>query len=163
MKERYLEAGRIVNTHGVRGEVKIQPWADSADFLKGFSVFYIDGKPFSVRSSYVHKGCLIASLDGVGDMDAAEALKGSVIRIDRNDAHLEPGAYFLNDLIGLRAVEEGSGRELGTVGEILDLPGGAVLVIRGKKEILVPCVPAFVAETAPDEGFVKIRLIEGME
>jgi len=56
MQKPYLEAGKIVNTHGVRGEVRIQPWADDAAFLLGFRTFYIDGAPVPVAHSRVHKG-----------------------------------------------------------------------------------------------------------
>ncbi len=162
MKERYLEAGQIVTPHGVRGEVRIRPWADSAEFLKGFTVFHIDGKPFPVRSSFVHKGALIAALEGVDSMEEAEALRGRVIRIDREEARLEPGAYFLQDVIGLPALEEDTGKELGTVQDIMQLPGGDVLVIRGAREILVPRVPEFIREVDTENGFVTVHLIEGM-
>ncbi len=162
MKERYLEAGQIVTPHGVRGEVRIRPWADSAEFLKGFTVFHIDGKPFPVRSSFVHKDVLIAALEGVNSMEEAEALRGRVIRIDREEARLEPGAYFLQDVIGLPALEEDTGKELGTVQDIMQLPGGDVLVIRGAREILVPRVPEFIREVDTENGFVTVHLIEGM-
>ncbi|MBR6951571.1 MAG: 16S rRNA processing protein RimM [Oscillospiraceae bacterium] len=162
MKQRYLEAGQIVTTHGVRGEVRIRPWADSAEFLKGFTVFHIDGKPFPVRSSFVHKGALIAALEGVNTMDEAEAMRGKVIRIDREEARLEPGAYFLQDIIGLPAVEEESGKNLGIVEDILQLPGGDVLVIRGEREILVPRVPEFIRRVDTENGTVTVHLIEGL-
>ena len=64
MKQQYLEAGKITNTHGVRGEVRITPWADSAAFLRGFRTFYIDGQPVRVLRSRVHKNQLIAQLEG---------------------------------------------------------------------------------------------------
>ena len=162
MKKRYLEAGEITTTHGVRGEVRIRPWADSAEFLKGFSVFYIDGKPFPVRSASVHRQALIAALEGVDSMEAAEALRGKVIMIDREEARLEPGAYFLQDIIGLPAVDEETGKELGTVEDIMELPGGDVLVIRGEREILVPRVPEFIRRVDTENGAVTVYLIEGM-
>ena len=91
MKKQYLEAGRIVNTHGVRGEVKIEPWADDAAFLTRFRRFYLDGKPVAVRSCRVHKSMCIALLEGVDDVNAAMPLKGKVIFIDRDDAKLPKG------------------------------------------------------------------------
>jgi len=162
MKKRYLEAGEITTTHGVRGEVRIRPWADSAEFLKGFSVFYIDGKPFPVRSASVHRQALIAALEGVDSMEAAERLRGKIVMIDREDARLEPGAYFLQDIIGLPAVDEETGKELGTVEDIMELPGGDVLVIRGEREILVPRVPEFIRRVDTENGAVTVHLIEGM-
>ena len=69
MKQPYLETGKVVNTHGIRGEVKIVPWADSPEFLCRFSTLYLDGTPYRVRSSRVHKGNVIASLEGVDTVE----------------------------------------------------------------------------------------------
>ena len=159
MKE-LLEAGKIVNTHGVRGEVRITPWADSADFLRRFRVFYIDGTPYRVLRSRVHKSQLIAALEGVEDVNAAMALKNRVICIRREDAHLPEGRYFVQDLIGL-PVRTDAGEDIGTLAEVLDLPQGQVYVVKGEREILIPDVPAFILNIDPEEGFT-VHLIEGM-
>jgi hypothetical protein len=68
MKQQYLEAGKIVNTFGIRGEVKLQPWCDSAEFLKGFKTFYIDSRPRKVASARVHKDMLILRFEDVEKM-----------------------------------------------------------------------------------------------
>ena len=162
MGNKYLEAGKIVNTHGVRGEVRIQPWADSPDFLSGFKRLYIDGAPMEVLSVRIHKGFAIVALDGVSDIDAAIRLKNKTVLIDRDDAQIEEGRYFVADIVGLRAIEAKTGQELGTVADVLSLPANNVYVIKGAREILVPAVPEFVVETDIDAGFVRIRLIEGM-
>lgn len=161
MKKQRLEAGQIVNTHGVRGEVRIQPWADEAAFLTRFRRFYIDGAEIKVRACRVHKQLCIASLEGVDDVNAAMALKGKVIFIDRDDAHLPAGTVFLQDMIGARALDE-AGTELGQVEDILSEPAASVLVIRGEREILIPDVPAFVRKKDADAGVVVVRLIDGM-
>jgi 16S rRNA processing protein RimM len=161
MKKQYLEAGKIVNTHGVRGEVKIQPWADSAEFLQDFPTIYIDGAPVRVLSSRVHKDCLIAALEGVGDVNDAMRLKNKTVFIDRSDATLEDGSFFIQDIIGA-SVRDESGAELGTLADVLELPAGNVYVVRGAREILVPAVPEFVRKTDADAGVITVRLIEGM-
>ena len=161
MKKRYLEAGEIVNTHGVRGEVRIQPWADEAAFLTRFRLFYLDGAPVRVRSCRVHKEMCVAALEGVDDVNAAMALKGKVIFIDREDAHLPAGTVFLQDIIGAKVVDE-SGAELGILEDVMSEPAASVLVIRGQREILVPDVPAFVLKKDADAGVVTVRLIDGM-
>ena len=79
MQKPYLEAGKIVNTHGVRGEVRIQPWADDAAFLLGFRTFYIDGAPVPVAHSRVHKGMLVVKFQGVDDVNAAMTMKNRVV------------------------------------------------------------------------------------
>ena len=79
MKSPFLEAGKIVNTFGVRGEVKLQPWCDSAEFLKPFKTLYVDGQPRAVASSRVHKGMLIVRFEGVEDVNAAMLLKNKIV------------------------------------------------------------------------------------
>ena len=104
MQKPYLEAGKIVNTHGVRGEVRIQPWEDDAAFLLGFRTFYIDGAPVPVAHSRVHKGMLVVKFQGVDDVNAAMTLKNRVVSIARADVTLPDGQYFQQDLLGI-AVE----------------------------------------------------------
>ena len=162
MKDRFLEAGKIVNTHGVHGEVKIHPWADSPEYITGFERLYIDGASIKVLSARVHKGCVIAALDGVDDIDGAIGLKNKIVSIDRDDATLDEGRYFIADLIGLRALDAESGEELGTVADVLSLPANNVYVIRGAREILVPAAPDFIDEINVEGGYIRLSLIEGM-
>jgi len=162
MGDRFLEAGRIVNTHGVHGELRLQPWADSPGFLAGFKRLYIDGAPVEVVSAWVHKSCVIAALEGVTDIDSALKLKNKVVLIDRDDAEPGEGRYFVVDLIGLRAVDAMTGAELGRVADVLSLPANDVYVIRGAREILVPAVPDFVDAVDLPGGVVRLRLIDGM-
>lgn len=161
MEKEFLEAGKIINTHGVRGEVKIDVWADSAEFLSGFDRLFIDGRPVKLLRARAHKGFLIASLDGVCDMDAANALRGKTVYISRDDAALPEGAFFIADLIGMTAKDEG-GAELGKVTDVLSLPAGNVCVINGAREILVPIRPEFIIRRDEALGVVTVRLIEGM-
>lgn len=161
MKKRFLEAGRIVNTHGVRGEVKIEPWADEAAFLTRFKQFYLDGAPVRVRSCRVHKGMAVASLDGVDDLNAAMALRDKVVFIDRADACLPEGTVFVQDLLGARVVDE-AGNDLGVLEDVMDEPAAPILVVRGEREILIPDVPAFVLKKDAERGVLTVRLLEGM-
>ena len=161
MKQQYLEAGKITNTHGVRGEVRITPWADSAAFLRGFRTFYIDGQPVRVLRSRVHKNQLIAQLEGYDDVNAAMTLKNKVIHIDRSDAKLPEGRYFLQDLLGMRVVSD-AGETLGELADVLDLPQGSVYVVRGAREILIPDVPEFLLNIDAERGEITVHLLEGM-
>ena len=160
-KKQFLEAGRIVNTHGVRGEVKIQPWADSPEFPKDVGTLYIDGAPVKVRSARVHKGCVIASLEDIDDVNGAMRLKGKLVSIDRRDAKLPEGGYFIQDIIGARVVDE-NGAEVGTLAEVLNLPGSDVYVVRGEREILIPAVPQFILSRDIDAGVITVRMMEGL-
>ena len=162
MDNAFIEAGKIVNTHGIRGEVKIQPWADSPGFLTSFEYIYIDQTPVKIISARVHKGCVIATLDGVNDIDAAIRMKNKIISVKKKDAKLEDDRHFIADLIGLQAIDFDTGEELGTVKEILTLPSNDVYVIKGQREVMVPAVPEFIIEKNIKEGYVKVKLIEGM-
>ena len=160
-KQAYIDAGRIVNTHGVRGEVRIEVWLDSPALLKRCGRVYIGGEEKKILSAREHKGFLIAQLEGVTDVNAAQALKNRVMQIARADARLPRGAYFLQDLIGASVVDE-SGAEIGKLAEVLELPGQRVYVVRGETEHLIPAVPAFLLNTDADAGVITVRLIEGM-
>ena len=164
MKNQFLEAGQVVNTHGVRGEVKIVPWCDSPEFLCGFDTLYIDGAPVKVRESRPHKGNVLARLEGVDDVNAAMRLKNKVVSIDRTGVVLPEGRHFLADLIGLKVVNDDTGEELGILEEVLTPPAHEVYVVRGGgKEYLIPAVDAFLRGTDMDAGWVRVHLIEGME
>lgn len=159
--EKLLEAGKIVNTHGIRGEVRIQPWVDSAEFLKTFKKLYIDGKPLRLRQGRVHKSFLIASFEGVEDVNAAMLLKNKTVYIDRTEAKLPKGSFFLADIMGARVVTE-EGQELGLLEDIIEAPAANVYVVRGQREILIPAVPQFIIKTDPKGKLITVRLIEGM-
>ena len=162
MENKYLESGKIINTHGVRGEVKIDPWADSPEFLTEIETFYIDGKAYPVIRARVHQRFVIAQLEGVSSMDEAERLKNKVIYIDRDEADLDEDEYFLTDLIGFTAVSAADGVTLGKVTDILTLPGGDICEIKGQREILVPLRPEFIVGRDMEAGILTVSLIEGM-
>jgi len=162
MKDEFIETGKIVNTFGMCGDVKIQPWADSPGFLTGFDHFYIDGIPVKVLSSKVHKGCVIATLEDIEDIDAAIKLKNKVIKIKKEDVCLDEGHYFIADLIGLHVINAETGENIGKITDVLSLPSSNVYVIKGEREILVPAVPEFIVETNIAAGNIKLRLIEGL-
>ncbi len=161
MNHQLLECGQIVNTHGIRGEVKIVPWADSPEFLCQLPALYVDGKPVTVRSARVHKGNVIALLEGIDDVNAAMLLKNKVVSLHRNDVELEEDAFFLADIIGLDVVDE-SGEKLGVLDDILSPSLQQVYVVKGEREIMIPAVPEFILETNVARGYIKVRLIEGM-
>ena len=160
-KKQYIEAGRIVNTHGVAGEVKIEVWLDSPQFLKSFKRCFIDEREVKLLSARVHKGFLIAKLQGVEDVNAAMALKGRTLFIDRADARLPKGAFFLQDIIGASVVDE-QGSEIGKLADVMETPASNVYVVKGEREHLIPAVPEFILSTDAENGIITVHLIEGM-
>lgn len=163
MKKRYLESGKIVNTHGIAGEVKVVPWCDGPEFLLQFDTFYIDEKPVRVKSSRVHKQQVLLSLEGIADLNEAMRLKDKVIFIDREDVNLADGVHFLADFFGLEVRDADSDAVLGKIADILTPPAHPIYVVRGgSREYMIPAVDAFVVESNVEGGFIRVRLIEGM-
>ena len=164
--KQYLEAGRIVKSHGVRGELCLEPWADSAEFLKKIKRFWFDeGKTDAgLISSRIHQDRLLLTLRGVGSVEQAEALRGKLLYLSREDAPLKPGTYFLQDLLGLAAVDANTGKCYGILQEVL--PTGANDVYRivdeNGKEYLFPAVPHMIRRIAPEEGVIELLPIPGI-
>ena len=160
MRSQWLETGRIVGTHGVHGEVKVEPWADGPAFLLRFRTVRIREKTFEVEQARVHKEQVLMKLAGVDTMDAAAALRGQVVSIDRADAQLEDGAVFIADLIGLPVFADDA--EIGKITEVISLPANDVYVVKGAHSYMIPVVKEFVLSIDTDTG-VTVRLVEGMQ
>lgn len=163
LKEPFIPAGRIVNTHGVRGEVRIEVWLDSPAYLKTFPRIFVDGEEKKILSAFVHKQFLVAQLEGISDVNGAMPLKGKTVMVARVDAGLPEGGYFLQDLIGAKVQSE-DGKNIGILTEILEKPASEIYVVTDTEgyEHLIPAVPAFVLSSDADAGVVTVRVIEGM-
>lgn len=159
----FITAGQIVNTHGVRGEVKLLPQGVDAEALAGCGTLFIGGEPYKCTASRVHKGCLLAKLEGVDDMDAALTLKGCRVKVRREDVPLPPGEYFDEEMIGLAVRDGSTGENLGKLEEVLSYPAHKIYVVRGgRDEFLIPAVPAFIAGIDMAAGTVDIHMMEGL-
>lgn len=163
MELEFVAAGRIVNAHGVRGEVKLLPQGVDGEVLLSCKTLYIGGQAVVPTARRVHKGCLLLKLPGVDDMDAALALKGKAVSIRRRDVLLPEGAYFDEELVGLTARDAATGEELGRVEEVLSYPAHKIYAVRGgRDEFLIPAVPAFIAAVDVPGGTMDIHVWEGM-
>lgn len=164
MKE-FIETGKIVNIHGLQGEVKIMPWSDSPDFLCEFDFFYCgkDKKSLEVESSRVHKNMVLVKFRGIDTPEKANALRNSIVYINRNDVELEDGTYFIQDLIGLSVKDADTGKEYGTVRDIFQTGANDVYEISdGEKKYLVPAIPDVIVLTDIEAGEIIIRPLEGL-
>ena len=161
-KKQYLECGQIVNTHGIRGEVKLQPWCDEPEFIKKFKTLYISGKPYAVSSVRMHKECAIIKFADVDDINEAMKLKGKIVEINRDDAKLPKGSWFIQDIIGLPVYDE-QGAQIGILNDVFDAPAGKLYEIKSPDGMhLVPDVPEFIKLIDPDNEKIVVSLIEGM-
>ena len=160
MKE-YVEAGRIVNTHGVSGEVKIEVWLDSPEYFRTFKRLYLGGEERKILSARTHKSFVIARLEGVNDLNAAMALKGRTVEILRADAHLKDGEFFVQDILGFTVVDE-QGNEIGRLVDAEETPASMLYVVRGEREHLIPAVKEFILNIDAEREEIRVHLIEGM-
>ena len=158
MRLQFVEAGEIVSTHGVRGEVKVLPWGDGPEFLLEFARVRIAGADYKVESCRVQKTCNLLKLQGVDTVEAGMALRGKTVQVYREDT--DPELIFAAELIGVKVMEEG--KELGKITEVMDYPGNKVYVVKGEHTYMIPAVRAFVLSTDMDAEIMEVKTIEGM-
>ena len=147
----YIEVGQIVNTHGVRGEVKVQPWDVSPELLCGFKTFYMDGAPFRPTSKRVQ-----------GDM---VLMKRKVLSIRRNDVQLKPGEHFDAEIIGMNVYNYFPHTYIGTVVDVLSYPAHKLYKVKGEeKTYLIPAVKdIFITDIDEESREISVHMIEGLE
>ena len=163
MKQERINVGTIVNAHGIRGEVKLNPVGFDPAFLAEFDRFCIGGKETEVLSSRVHKSVLLLTLPGVEDMDAALALKGKTVEIYAEDVELPEGEYFDVELEGCTVLDDATGQELGKLTRVLHYPAHKVYEVKGAREYLIPAVPeVFIASADPDAGIIRVHMMKGL-
>lgn len=165
--KRYIEAGEVVTTHGVLGEVKVYPWADSAEFLQRLDTFFLSpegGGRRKVTVSRVHKRMLLVKFEEIDSVEDARALIGRTLYLDRQAVQLPEGRYFVQDIVGLVVRDALTGEEYGRVTAVTSNGANDVYQIEkeGQPPRLFPAVPEFLGELKPEEGYLTVRPIEGM-
>lgn len=163
MKQEFIRVGRIVNAHGIRGEVRVQPRRVSPDFLTHCKTFYIDGTPIVPTANHVHKELVLMKFPGVEDMNAALAYKEKVLSIRRADMHLPAGEYFDDELIGLEVYDCDTGALLGKLTAVDEYPASKVYTVKGEREYLIPAVKdAFIRAVDLDANRMDVKVWEGL-
>lgn len=166
MKKQFLETGKIVGTHGIKGELRIDPWCDSPDFLSFFSRLYLDesGETFIDVKCRPHKNIALCKIKGVDTINDAEKLRGKIIYIDRNDIQLDEGVNFVQDLIGLEVRDFQNNNVYGTISDVIYTGANDVYEITGKdgKKYLAPVIDEVIVETNADDGYVLINPMKGI-
>ena len=158
MKLQYLEAGEIVTTHGIRGEVKVLPWGDSPEFLLDFNRVRISGKDYKVVSCRIQKTCNLMQLQGIETVEDAQALRGKTVEVYRCDAPAD--LIFVAELIGTTVF---AGEvEIGKIVDVFDYPGNKVYVVQGEHEYYIPAVKEYILSTDMEAGVMQVKVIEGM-
>lgn len=164
--KQYLEIGKIVNTQGIGGDVKVVPWCDDPAFLCEFETLYLDKThtSVSISNARVQKGNVILHIDGVQTLEEADQkLCGRVLYMNRDDVELEEGAYFIQDLIGMKVYDAETGALYGTLTNVLETGANDVYEVHGEaKLILLPAIPDVIKETDLEHGEMHVTLLEGL-
>lgn len=163
--EQYLEIGKVVSTHGLRGELRVDPWCDSPQFLCQFKTLYLKkGETKLSVSSRPHKTIAIVKAKGIDTIEEAEKLRGRVLYINRSDARLAPGEYFIQDLMGLDVIDIDTSKSYGKITDVLKTGANDVYQVtdKDKKDYLIPVIDDVVKEIDINGGKVLIKPLKGI-
>jgi len=161
MKQKFIDAGEIVTTHGIRGEVKVMPWLDCPDMLCEFERCRIDGVEYKIDACRVQKSCNLVKLHGIDTMEAGQAMRGKTIQLYRED--IDDEVIFAVELIDVEVFH--NGKSIGKISGVLDYPGNSVYVVgteTNKEAYMIPAVKEFILSTDLDKNEMHVNLIEGM-
>lgn len=166
MKQAYLECGKIINTHGFRGTVKLESWCDAPEILAGLDTLWLEKNgvytPKRVLRASVFRQFVLMDLEGVATEEAANALRNTVVFAAREDLPLGEGDVFIVDLIGLPVKDADSGEILGELKDVNTRGAHDLYIVKTPTgEHMVPAVPEFVVKIDTDDA-VYIRPIPGL-
>ena len=164
-----LEVGKIVNTHGLRDEVKVVPWTDYPEVFEDIDFVYVKKKSeyerLDVKGIKYQKNNLIVRFSQITDINMAEKYKNQVIYAEREIlGELPEGVYYIADLIGLDIVTE-DGEKIGTVSDVFNTGSNDIYEVKreGKKNLLLPVIDDVVLNIDVDGGKITVRMMDGLE
>ncbi len=159
----FLEAGKIVAVRGIRGEVKINVFCDSPEFLAESEVLWLgsEKKPYTIDRCFPQKGQLIVKFKDV-DFPTAERLVGISAYIKKDEYKLDDGVFFVADLIGLSVKDADTGEVYGKIKDVIQTGARDVYVIKGDRELLIPAIPEVIISVDIAGGEMLIRPLEGL-
>ena len=166
MEKNLIECGKIVSTQGIRGEVRIQPWCDSPDFLCSFKTFFARGGELKleVQRIRVNKNIVVAKFKDFDSVEAAQSLRNHVIYIERKSLKLKKGTHLVCDLIGLEVVNSQSGKVYGKLCNVTATGARDVYHIKtpNGRELLFPAIPEVIVKTDISGGRMEILPLKGL-
>ena len=165
-KKKYLECAIIINTHGVRGDVKMESLCDTPAVLAGLKRVYLyEGgayREIKVLHSSVFKSFVLASLEGIDDIDKAMTYKGKTLYAAREDFKLKKGDFFIADLIGLPVIDNISGHTYGKITDVINRGASDIYVVKTEQgERMMPSVKEFVKSIDLEKG-IFVEVIPGL-
>ncbi len=163
--KKFLEIGKIVSTHGVKGEVKVQPWCDYPEFFLDVDTFYDkNGSEVDIASLRVHKNMIVMKINGINNPQEAVSVRNKVLFINRDDYELPEGSYFVQDLIGLTVKNTATGQVYGEIVDVTETGANDIYHVKSKegKMCYIPAIPQVVDETNVEGGFMNITPLKGL-
>lgn len=161
-----LEIGKIVTVFGIKGEVKVQPWCDSPEFLCSCKkLYYRSGEQIKIEKIRIQKNMVIMKIEGINTPEQAhDMLKNKVIYIDKSEIKLEEGRYFIQDLIGLDVIDSSTGRCYGKICEVSQTGANDVYHIKNEngKIYYIPAIPLVIDKTDIENHIMTITPLEGL-
>jgi 16S rRNA processing protein RimM len=166
MDKKYIECGKIINTHGCKGGLKVEPWCNSPEDFIALKKIYVKNKndflQYTAAKASVFKQFVILELKEIDDMDKAIALKNVTLYADREDFTLEDGEYFITDIIGLDVIDSDNGKVYGKVKEIINRGASDIYVVDTPNgERMIPAVDEFIVNVDIQKG-ITVKTIEGL-
>lgn len=162
-----LEVGQVVSTQGIHGEVRVNPWSDSPEFLLQFDYIYFekDGKPVAIEQSRIQKNVVVIKFEGIDTVEEAQKLRNQILYIDKSEVVLGKNTYFVQDLIGLTVIDhDDNSKVYGTISEVSETGANDVYHIKAGngKMYYIPAIKKVVITTNITQGNMTIRPIEGL-
>ena len=165
MKE-YLEIGKVVGTHGIRGEMRVEPWCDTPEFLTKFKKLYLkdENVVWNVQSARVHKSLVLLKVQGIDTPQNADLMRGTILYIDRQDAKLPKNRYFIQDLLQMTVVDADTGMVYGLLSDVMRTGANDVYEITAEdgRKYLLPAIPDVIINVTLETGIMQIRPIKGI-
>ena len=165
MPENMLEAGKIVAVHALKGEVRVEPWCDSAELLADFEELFLDGEWVTIERARVQKRMVIMKIEGYNTPEEAHKLIGKILYLDRDQLELEEGTYFIADLIGMKVVDADDPEKVyGTLTEVFQTGANDIYHVRFADGVTryVPAIPQVVVKTDVEGKTMVIRPLKGL-
>lgn len=164
MEQSYLEISKIVNTHGLKGDIKVVPWADYPEIFEDIDYVYLDdGTEYEITYVKYQKNMVILHLDKISSIEMAEKLRDKILYVKKEDMPpLDDDTYYVADLIGM-SVTDGN-INYGTVKDVLSNGGADIYVVKrkGEKDLLIPAAKEFIKEVNISDKHILVSLPDGL-
>lgn len=163
--QQYLEIGKIVSVFGIKGEVKVQPWCDSPQFLCKFdTLYYKSGTPVKILRSRVAKNIVVMKIEGIDTVEQAQQIRNRILYMDRKDVELQKGSYFIQDLIGMTVIDQDTNQIYGKISDVTETGANDVYHIRNDDGTMyyVPAIPHVIMNVDLETGQMTIKPLDGL-